>query len=192
MPVRTLAPGESRVTASVGGPTIELGNSNIPLPYLSVGFFHGATDDFTLGGSVHLIPAALGDCVIDIAGIYRLHRQSDLPEVTATFQVGLLTDFRFLRNVRCFPTIGINASQEFGSHVLGFIGFDNTVQIASPLYIVSPYLGARYTFSDGFAMTLQSKWMAANVNTAHGIFEGAGSVGGHGDIAIFIGMEFGL
>jgi hypothetical protein len=192
MPVRTLGTGESMIAASVGGPTIALGSTHIPLPYLSAGYFRGASDNLTLGATVHLIPAALGDAVVDVAGVYCLHKQSDLPEVTATLQLGLLTDFRFLRNVRCFPTIGLNASQALSQRLLGFVGFENTIQFASPSYIVSPYLGVRYTFSEGFRMTLQSKWMAANVNTANGLFEGAGSLGGNGDIGVFVGMEFGL
>jgi hypothetical protein len=191
VPIRTLAPGEHSLSVSLGGPMIELG-STIPVPYISTGYYAGATDELTIGANLHLIPVALRDIVVDASAIYRLHKQSDIPEITASLQIGLLSDLRSAKNLRCIPTIGINASQEIGSRLICFLGFENTFQIASPWYIVSPLVGMHYQFSHGFGMTLENKWMAANINTAHGIFEGAGSVGGQGDIAVFIGMDFGL
>lgn len=192
VPIRSLPSRSQEITGSIGGPFIELGSSNIPLPYMSVGYFVGATNDVTLGASVHLIPAVLGDAIVDATALYRIHKQTDLPEITASLQLGLMSDLRLLRSTRFIPTIGINASQEIGSRTICFVGFENTIQIASPSYIFSPYLGARHKFSDGFALTLEGKWMAVNVNTAHGVMEGAGSVDDHGDIGIFLGMEFGL
>jgi hypothetical protein len=191
-PVRTLPKGDNVISVSIGGPAVELGSSTIPIPYLTAGYFSGISDDITIGGNLHVLSAGFGNAAIDGSILYKIIKEDGLvPELTATGQLYFFSDLRQLNDTRLFPDIRITASYS-KDKTLFFFGFDNTFEFSDPGYLITPLLGVSYQFSHGFGLQFEGKWMAANINTAHGVFEGSGSISGNGNLGIFIGLQFGL
>ncbi len=190
-PVRVLDEGSTKISTSLGGPFIPLGNNLVPLPYLTAGVQHGYTGSTTLTANAHLLTALFGDIGIDVGAAQRiLSQQEIIPEVTAKAQMYFFYDARRGNNPRFFPMLTANASHRVGNATLVYFGADNFFQFSKPSYFVSPFIGTQFPLGCGVEMQVESKWMAANVNTAHGVFEGEGSIGGNGNIGLFFGFNY--
>ena len=192
-PVRVIDQGTTQAAVSLGGPLIPFGGTNVPTPYLNLGLIHGYKENLTLTGNLHATMALLKNAAFDVGTTTRLARESNgWPELTAKGQLYLFSDLERLDNVRVFPVVSINASYLVGNSTLLYAGADQLIQFNKPQYFFTPFAGTQLSLSDRSALQIELKWMAANVNSAHGIFRGTGSIEDHGDIGIFFGFTYGL
>jgi hypothetical protein len=192
-PVRVIDQGTTQAAVSLGGPLIPFGGLNIPTPYLNLGLIHGYKENLTLTGNVHATMALLKNAGFDVGAATRLARESNgWPELTAKAQLYLFSDLERLDDVRVFPMVSINASYLAGNSTLLYAGADQLFQFNTPKYFFAPFAGTQLSLSERSALQIELKWMAANVNSAHGIFRGTGSIGDHGDIGVFFGYTYGL
>jgi hypothetical protein len=191
--VRVIDQGATQAAVSLGGPLIPFGGLNIPTPYLNLGLIHGYKENLTLTGNVHATMALLKNAGFDLGAATRLARESNgWPELTAKAQLYLFSDLERLDAVRVFPMVSINASYLVGNSTLLYAGADQLFQFTKPNYFFAPFAGTQFSVSERSALQIELKWMAANVNSAHGIFRGTGSIGDHGDIGVFFGYTYGL
>ena len=192
-PVRIIDQGTTQAAVSLGGPLIPFGGMTVPTPYLNLGLIHGYKDNLTLTGNVHATTALLKNAAFDLGAATRLARESNgWPELTAKGQFYFFSDLERLDNVRVFPMVSINASYLVGASTLLYAGADQLIQFNKPQYFFTPFAGTQLSLSDRSALQIELKWMAANVNSAHGVFRGTGSIGDHGDIGLFFGFTYGL
>ena len=191
-PVRVLDEGKTEASLSLGGPIIQFGSAPIPVPYLTIGAMHGCTNDLTLTANAHLLSAALGDIGLDAGAAMRLIKQDGaIPEVTGKVQLYLFDNIAHGPNSpRFFPMISLNGSYLIGESSLFYAGIDNVFQLSKPSYILSPFIGTEFYISRRISGQIETKWMAANINTSHGILEGYASLGGSGNIGIFLGLIY--
>jgi hypothetical protein len=165
----------------------------VPTPYLNLGLIHGYKENLTLTGNIHATMAVLKNAAFDVGAATRLVRESNgWPEVTAKGQLYVFSDLERFDALRVFPMVSVNASYLLGHSTLLYAGADQLIQFNKPQYFVAPFAGTQLSLSDRSALQIELKWMAANVNSAHGIFRGTGSIGDHGDIGIFFGFNYGL
>jgi hypothetical protein len=189
-PVRVTEEGTTHVTASLGGPLIPYRGSTIVVPYLTGGIAKGVASDASITGAIHLTTMLFGNVGFDAGYVKRLVREEGwIPEVTAKGQFYFLSDLTYLANVRFFPVLSINGSYVIGS-TLVYGGTDHLLQLHRPAYFFSPFMGSQWVFGERWNLQTEIKWMAANVNTAHGIFEGHGSLHGYGNVGIFLGLMY--
>lgn len=162
------------------------------MPYLTVGAIHGYKENVTLVANAHLLSAALGDIGLDAGAATRLVKQDNvIPEVTAKALLYFFDNLsRGPNQPRLFPMISFNASYTIGESSLAYVGFDNIFQLSSPGLIISPFIGTEFYISNKFSGQIEAKWYAANVNSAHGIYEGYASVGGNGNIGLLFGLVY--
>jgi hypothetical protein len=192
-PVRVIEQGTTQAAVSLGGPLIPFGGMTVPTPYLNLGLIHGYKENLTLTGNVHATMALLKNAAFDVGAATRLARESNgWPELTAKGQLYIFSDLERLDNVRAFPMVSINASYLLGHSTLVYAGAEHLLQFNVPHYFFTPFAGTQLSLSDRSALQIELKWMAANANSAHGIFRGTGSFGGHGDVGIFFGYSYGL
>ena len=192
-PVRTIDQGTTQAAVSLGGPLIPFGGMTVPTPYLNLGLIHGYKDNLTLTGNVHATIALLKNAAFDIGAATRLARESNgWPELTAKGQLYFFSDLERLDAVRVFPMVSINASYLLGRSALIYAGAEQLIQFNKPQYFFTPFAGTQLSLSDRSALQIELKWMAANANSAHGIFRGTGAIGDHGDIGLFFGYAYGL
>ena len=192
-PVRVLKEHETEAIASLGGPVVTLGGVPVPIPYLNAGVAHGFSENITFTGDLHLTTLAFKSLGVD-AGIASalLHEHGALPEVTLHGQIYFFSDFIRGNNPRLFPMATVNASYHIGEQTLAYVGADNVYQLHQPQFFFSPFIGMQFPLSSVLAMQVESKWMASNTNTAHGAFEGTGSIGGKGNFGLFVGFHYAL
>jgi hypothetical protein len=192
-PVRIIDQGTTQAAVSFGGPLIPFGGMTVPTPYLNLGLIHGYKENLTLTGNVHVTTALFKNAAFDLGAATRLARESNgWPELTAKAQLYFFSDLERLDNARVFPMVSINASYLLAHSALFYAGADQLIQFNKPQYFFTPFAGAQLSFSDRSALQIELKWMAANANSAHGIFRGTGSIGDHGDIGVFFGYTYGL
>ena len=191
-PVRVLEEGKTKAVFSLGGPIIQFGSAPIPVPYLTIGAMHGYSHDLTLTANAHLLSAALGDIGFDAGAALRLLKQDGaIPEVTAKAQMYLFDNIARGPNApRLFPMISLNGSYLIGESSLFYAGIDNLFQLSKPAYILSPFIGTEFYISRRISGQIETKWMAANINTSHGILEGYAAIGGLGSIGFFLGLTY--
>jgi hypothetical protein len=190
-PVRVLEPGEVRLTASIGGPIVPGTLPTVIVPYATAGGAFGVSEAVTATGNLHLVLAALKTVGIDGGAAVRLIRQDGaIPEVTAKGQALFMTNFT-AGSFRVFPFCSVNGSYRLGESVLGYGGLESMFQFTGDdHYFLGPFAGVQFGLSRRIAMQTEVKWMAANVNTRDGIFEGESSVGGRGSIGFFLGISY--
>jgi hypothetical protein len=192
-PVRVVDQGTTQAAASLGGPLIPFGGMTVPTPYLNLGLIHGYRENLTLTGNVHATMALFKDAAFDIGAATRLVRENNgIPEVTVKGQLFVFSNLERFDATRVFPMASVNASYLIGQSTLIYAGADQLIQFAKPHYFAAPFAGTQFSLSERSALQLELKWMAANVNSSHGVFRGTGSVGDRGDIGIFFGFIYGL
>ena len=192
-PVRVLAEGESQISGSLGGPFIPTRSATIPVPYLNVGYVHGYDERVTLTGNVHLLPLLFGDAGLDAGAAVRIMRQDNfIPELTAKGQLTFFCNFRNTLEPRVYPQGSLNASYRIGQSSLLYVGADNLFQSSSPSYLFSPFVGYQFPLGERWNGQIETKWLAANVNTSTGIFEGHSNISNHGNTSIFFGLLYTL
>jgi hypothetical protein len=192
-PVRVVDQGTTQAAVSLGGPLIPYNGMTVPTPYLNLGLIHGYKENITLTGNIHATMALLKNVAFDVGAATPLsHESNGWPELTAKGQLYFFSDLERLDAMRVFPMVSINASYLMGRSTLVYAGADQLIQFNKPQYFFTPFAGTQLSLSDRSALQIELKWMAANSNSAHGIFRGTGSIGDHGDIGIFFGFNYGL
>jgi hypothetical protein len=192
-PVRVIDQGATQAAVSLGGPLIPFGGMTVPTPYLNFGLIHGYKENLTLTANVHATMALMEDAAFDVGAATRLSLESNgWPELTAKGQFYFFSDLQRIDNARIFPLVSVNASYLLGRSTLVYAGADQLIQFNKPQYFFTPFAGTQLSLSDRSALQIELKWMAANANSAHGIFRGNGSIGNHGDIGVFFGYIYGL
>jgi hypothetical protein len=192
-PIRIIDEGTTQAAVSLGGPLIPFGGMTVPTPYLNLGLIHGYRENLTLTGNIHATMAVFKNAAFDVGAATRLARENNgWPELTAKGQLYVFSDLERFDAMRVFPMVSVNASYLFGRSTLAYAGVDQMIQFNKPQYFVAPFAGTQFSCSERSALQVELKWMAANVNTAHGILRGTGSVGSHGDIGVFFGFTYGL
>jgi hypothetical protein len=187
-PVRVLRQGETRWIASVGGPVLP---DHVPtklIPYANAGVMWGHRDNLTLSVNAHLLSAAFGIAGVDVGAARRLRPQAGvLPEVTGQAQLYL---FAGEGGARAYPHLTGTGSWSATSRTLLYGGAAVTVRPSGgTTLIVTPHVGVQQDIGRRFALQLEGKWMAANIDSRVGIFEGEGNIAGRGGRAIQLGIQ---
>ena len=192
-PVRAIPRDETRLNASLGGPVIPLGDAAVVVPYLNLGVQHGVTDDLTVFGNAHVTALLFKDAGLDAGTTVRVREQQEwLPEINAKGQIYAWYLMRSGR-VRVLPLATVTAGYSTGDRSYLYIGADNAFQFTSSRhYFIAPLAGYSFGISKAMTMQVETKWLAPNIDTRHGIFEGATSIDGRGNIGIYFGLELSL
>ncbi len=189
-PVRAVEEGATHVIASLGGPLIPFGGTTIPVPYLTAGILYGFSNETSITATTHVTMLLFGNLGLDVGYVKRLVTEEEwIPEVTAKGHLYVFSDLKHLANTRFFPLVTLNGSYSFGSSLL-YAGTDHVIQLHQPAYFISPFLGGEFSFGERWRLQTELKWMAANVRTANGVFEGHASIGGYGNIGFFLGLMY--
>lgn len=190
-PVRVLESNEVRVTTSFGGPVVPSSIPTVVIPYGTVGAMVGVSEDVTVTGNLHIPLVALETVGIDGGAAVRIVRENGLvPEVTAKGTALVLTDF-MPGSFRLFPILAVNGSHSIGESILGYAGLENMFQFTgTEHFFFGPFAGMEVRLSHRFALQGEAKWMAANIDTRNGIFEGQASFRGKGYLGLFLGASY--
>ena len=190
-PVRVIEEGETKIISSLGGPIVPVGNITIPLPYLNAGILYGAKPNLTVIANTHITALLYKDVGIDGGIATRLFPEKGIrPEITFNGRMYFFWDAFRGNSVRVFPMGSLTASYQIDERSLLYFGGDDLYQMAPSEMFITPFIGYSFPISDNMIIQIESKWMAMNQDTKHGIFEGTGSINGKGNIGVFFGMQY--
>lgn len=167
--VRTAGKGKTALHASVGGPLVGNFGGAVPAPAVVFGARRGLTDDWDIHGSFHLLPTIFGAPGIDVGVTRRIVRERGLlPEITATFRLPLLTDFR---TARVYPEVEAYASYLIRDRALLYFGATALFDFFWPKdqhlrMIWGPVLGTDVRFRKRYALTLALRWISPQSDTS--------------------------
>lgn len=192
-PVRPVEEGTTHVIASFGGPIIPFAGIAIPVPYLNIGAMYGYQPNLTIYGNAHLTALLFKDVGLDAGIAARMMPEKGVrPEITLNVRGYFFWD-AFRGNItRFYPMGTITGSYETGERSLLYFGADNLYQITTSDLFVSPFIGYGFPFGESTILQVETKWAAMNHDTRHGIFEGTASVGGKGNIGLYVGLQYSL
>ena len=190
-PVRVLDNNEVRLTASFGGPVVPSSIPTVVIPYATAGAMLGVSDGVTVTGNIHIPLVALETFGFDGGAALRIVPEKRfVPEVTVKGTAFILTDFK-TGGFRLFPILSLNGSYSIGESILGYAGLENMFQFTGDQhFFLGPFAGLEIHLSRSFALQGEAKWMAANINTRNGIFEGQSSFRGMGSFGLFVGASY--
>jgi hypothetical protein len=192
-PVRVLDAGKSAVTASLGGPAIPAMGIGFPVPYLNAGGAYGIGSGVTAAGNLHITALLFNDIGLDLGAAVRLlHEDGPVPEVTVKLQGMYFATLNPGSRSLFLGHAGINASYLLGTFTLLYAGTEHTYQFHESDYFFTPFLGVQLPASGAMDVQIETKWLAANHFTGHGVFEGAGSLNDHGNIGLYVGVLYHL
>lgn len=188
MPVRVLPKGESRWTASIGGPLLPHHAPTGFIPYTNIGRMWAHDESTTLTANLHVLAAAFGVAGVDVGAARRIREQSGaIPELTGMAQLYM---FAGPGGARVYPNITGTASWSAGPRTLLYGGGAATIRPSGGQgLIATPHVGIQRDFGRRLALQLEGKWMAANIDMHSGLFEGENSIGGNGGLALQLGVQ---
>ncbi len=190
-PIRPLEEGATEIHLSLGGPIIPAAGIAFPVPYLNLGGAYGYKPNMTIFANTHLTALLFKDVGLDAGFSTRLAKEKGIrPEITLNGRGYFFWDAFRGSTTRFYPMGTLTASYRTDEHSLIYFGIEDLYQFSTSSMFLSPFIG--YCFPAGEAANLQieSKWLAMNHDTRHGVFEGLASVGGKGNIGIFFGMQY--
>ncbi len=186
-PVRVLSRGQSRWTASVGGPVLQHHVPTGIVPYVVVGRMWARSNDVTMSADLHLLPALFGVAGADVGIARRLvAAQGDRPEITGQVQ---LYGFAGNGGGRLYPDLTGTASWEVAPGTLLYAGSALTVQFTGPTAAIASPLAGFQRDLGRWILQFEGKWMAANVDMHSGLLEGENSISGHGGLSVQLGLQ---
>jgi hypothetical protein len=192
-PIRPIEEGSTELIASLGGPIIPLGGVAIPVPYLNVGAMVGYKSNLTFYGNAHITALLFKDIGLDGGFSSRILPEKGIrPEITLNGRIYFFWDAFRGKTTRVYPTGTLTGSYLIGERSLLYFGADNLFQYTTLDLFISPLIGYSFPLSDEIQMQVESKWMAMNRDTRHGVFEGAGSIAGKGNVGLFFGLQYSL
>jgi hypothetical protein len=192
-PIRPIEEGTTELIASLGGPIIPVGGIAFPVPYLNVGAMYGVKPNLTLYGNAHITALLFKNVGIDGGFSTRILPEKGLrPEITLNGRVYFFWDAFRGKTTRVYPTGTLTGSYLIGEHSLLYFGEDNLYQYTTSDLFVSSFIGYSFPLTDGMELQIETKWMAMNHDTRHGVFEGTASLNGKGNIGLFFGLQYSL
>ncbi len=192
-PIRPIDEGSTELIVSLGGPIIPLGGVAIPVPYLNFGVMVGYQPNLTLYGNAHITALLFKDVAFDGGFCTRVLTEKGIrPEITLNGRAYFFWDAFRGKTTRVYPMGTLTGSYLIDEHSLLYFGADNLYQYTTSDLFVSPFIGYSFSIADGMEIQIESKWMAMNRDTRHGVFEGAGSISGKGNVGLFFGLQYSL
>lgn len=190
-PLRPIEEGKIEYAASFGGPIIPAAGIAFPVPYLNVGMLYGLRPNMTVYGNAHLTAFLFKNVAVDGGFASRLLPEKGVrPEVTMNLRGYFFWDAFRGTTVRLYPMGSLIGSYSMGDRSLFYFGADDLYQVSTSEFFLSPFIGCSVPVSDAMVMQCESKWMAMNKDTRHGIFEGVASIGGNGNVGLFLGLQW--
>ena len=106
--VKPLSKNQNAASFSFGGPLIKFSGAPIPVPFSSLGFGRGLTDNTTLYGNLHTTSALFGNVQADLGATLNIYKKETKFGITASPALQLAYNARNRTGFRIWPSADIN------------------------------------------------------------------------------------
>ena len=107
--VKPLAKNQSAVSFSFGGPLIKFSGAPIPIPFTTLGYGYGITDNVTAYGNLHTTSALFGNAQADLGATFNLYKKENSFGITASPALQIAYNVRNAIGFRVWPSADMNA-----------------------------------------------------------------------------------
>ncbi len=107
--VKPLAKKQSAVAFSFGGPLIKFSGTPIPVPFTTLGYGYGLTENTTVYGNLHTTSALFGNSQLDLGATFNLYKKENAFGITASPALQLAYSIGNKTSFRIWPSADINA-----------------------------------------------------------------------------------
>jgi hypothetical protein len=159
---RPLGRGNAVLQASLGGPLVQVADTTIPAPILTIGGGYGLSDRVDVYGRADVTAAVYGDLHLEPGvAFHPVVRQSGaVPTVTLAGSAHVLTDFK---DVRIGPQVSVLGAWRVGAarrHLL-YAGADaGTLLGGRTRVLAGPIAGAEARLGARTALAIEVKWLS--------------------------------
>ncbi|WP_317897109.1 hypothetical protein [Aurantibacillus circumpalustris] len=107
--VKPLTKGQKAISFTFGGPLIKFGGAPIPIPFTTLGYGFGITDDITVYGNLHTTSLLFGNAQTDLGATFNLYKKENTFGITAAPSLQLAYNIRNKTGFRVWPSADVNA-----------------------------------------------------------------------------------
>ncbi len=112
--VKPLAKNQKAVSFSFGGPLIKFSNAPIPIPFSTIGYAQGLSDNCTVYGNLHSTSALFGNAQIDLGSTFHLYKKENVFGISASPALQSAYSVRNTTGFRVWPSLDVNSYLHLG------------------------------------------------------------------------------
>jgi hypothetical protein len=150
---RTVGRDNLELSASSGGPIVQLGQAAFPTPQLRVGARYGVTDDIDVMAHLALDAFVSGIAALDLGLVGQMVRRRNGFAMALSARLHAVVDLDDAVAPRFYPEVGLHLEHPLDRTVWLFFGVAGLAQFAPPrmrpFLFISPYAGLEARFDPG-------------------------------------------
>jgi hypothetical protein len=184
--------GQAVAAAELGGPVVNLGGAQLPVPYTVARMRYGITDRLNVNLGGHLLMPAFGVAAFDAGASYHFLDQAGWRPCLGigAGEIGLL-EFDGGGGTSFLPQLEVTASYLRPSHSLSYFGVHTLYQIRPRFYMTySPYVGHNFKVGRRVSVSLEMKWYAAYERTKPRAVTFTLPIANHGGLGFVAGASY--
>lgn len=106
--VKPLAKNQQALSFSFGGPLIKFSGAPIPIPFSTIGYAKGLTDNLTIYGNLHSTSALFGNSQLDLGTSFHIYKKENKYGISASPALQLAYSVRNRSGFRLWPSLDLN------------------------------------------------------------------------------------
>jgi hypothetical protein len=197
--VKPLEKNEKEIGLSLGGPLIHFSDLVIPIPFTSLHYAQGITDDITAFGGLHTTSLISGVIHVDAGIVANLLTEDKYYfGVSASPALHFMTDI-WEYNTKLFPTIDINAYRTYNERGNFFyFGVTNWFDLAkykahdelnTNKWLFAPQIG-HTAIRKKWNINIELKYLAPNISNQKLVVDYIKPFGDKGTIGLYLGFNY--
>lgn len=111
--VKPLAKKQHAASFSFGGPIIKFSGAPIPIPFTTLAYGYGATNNITAYGSLHTTSLLFGNLQSDLGTTIKIFEKENKFGISASPAIQIAYNLRNTTGLRLWPTADINTYYHF-------------------------------------------------------------------------------
>jgi hypothetical protein len=107
--VKPLAKSQQAASFSIGGPLIRFAGAPIPIPFTTLGYAYGLTENITANGNLHVTSLLFANAQADLATTFGLYKKENKFGFSASPALQIAYNLRNTTGLRVWPSLDLNA-----------------------------------------------------------------------------------
>lgn len=179
-----------------GGPIVSAFNTKVPIPYLAVGVTYGMTENFDINANLHVLPLAYKFAGLDLgASYFPVINDGIIPTIGLNGTLMLFSSLKsgIEERFKVYPILTSSFAWKLRNGMI-YTGAHITIPLSkldyteNNDYLLSPFIGYNWKYSEKYRLITEIKWQGANVASDKMAVEYI-HPSNHGAIGIYLSLE---
>jgi len=184
--------GQAVAAFEAGGPVVNLGGAQLPVPYPVARFRYGITNRLSVDLGGHLLMPAFGVAAMDAGASYHFLDQNGWWPCLGLGAGAIgLVEFDGGGSTAFLPQLELTASYLRPNHSLSYFGVHTLYQVRPRFFMTySPYVGHNFSVGRGLSVSFEMKWYAGSERTKPRAIDYSLPIANHGGLGIVAGVYY--